>query len=319
MAAFSLKNDEVVNAVLLVMGVGRVAGKMDTSTESDVRTIIRAGLRKFLFPLLGDRVHQWSFLTKNNPISIDAIYSTGTLTVTGGTATLAGGTWPTDIVNYFIDVGGNVLFVTSRTSGTIVEVSHTNLTVAAGTTYKAYKYRYNLPSDFVEFLGSLVYQSGSDYWPLAGSSEGELRLRYAVGQGLSSRTTHYAITAAPDANEDTPAEQIMFWPIPEPDAFVQGLYLIVPDDKLPADLTIPGVIVQVPPLYSEAALESILAAAEEYNDDTQGVHAIRFQAALMAAILHDKTVGANFDFSRKLGEGMFIPEATSIDFTDALL
>ena len=320
MAGFSLKNDEVVGAVLIVMGVGRTVGKMDASTESDVRQIIRSGLRKFLYPLIGDRVHQWSFLSKYHPISVDAVFDDGTLTIIGGTATLAGGTWPDDIVDYFIDTGDNVLYVTSRTDANNVEISHTNLTAAALTTYTAYRFRYDLPADFAEFQGGLVYQSGSDHWLLSGSSESELRLRYAVGQGLSSRTTHYAITSAPDADAESaespalPAQQIIFWPVPEPDAFIQGLYLIAPDDKLPADLTTPGVVVQVPPLYSEAALESILSAAEEYNDDTQGVHAVKFQSSLAAAILHDKASGAEYDFSRRVGEGIFVPEATSIEF-----
>lgn len=319
MASFSLKNDEVVDAVLFVAGLGRTASKMDASTESDVRAIIRDGLRKFFFPIIGDRIHQWSFLSKYHPISVDEVFNDSTLTITGGTATLAAGTWPTDITNYFIDVGGEVLYVTTRTSDTEVVVSHTNLTVDAGAEYNAHKFRYDLPSDFAEWQGGLVYQSGSDNWRLSGASESELRLRYATGQGLSSRTTHYAITSAPDADTDTPAQQIVFWPVPEPDAFIQGVYLIAPDDKLPADLKTPGVVVQVPPLYSEAALESILSSAEEYNDDTQGVHAAKFQAALAATILHDKASGAEYDFSRRVGEGIFIPEATSIDFSGALL
>ena len=302
------------------MGVGRTASKMDTSTESDVRAIIRAGLRKFLYPLIGDRVHQWSFLSKHHPISADAVFNSSTIGVTGGTATLAAGSWPTAIVDYFIDVGGNVLYVTSRTDALNVEVSHTNLVVTAPATYNAHRFRYDLPSDFAEFQGGLVYQNGNDHWMLSGSSESELRLRYSVGQGLSSRTTHYAITSAPDADAELaeapalPAQQIVFWPVPEPDAFIQGIYLIAPDDKLPADLTTPGTVVQVPPLYSEAALEAILSSAEEYNDDTQGVHAQKFQSALAAAILHDKASGAEFDFSRRVGEGIFIPEATSITF-----
>ncbi len=324
MATFSLDNSEVVGAVLIVMGVGRDASKMDSSTESDVRAILRAGLRKFLFPLIGDHVHQWSFLTKFHPISADTTFKTGTIAVSAGVVTLTGGIWPAAIKDYFIDVGGEVLYVTARTSDTLLAVSHTNLSVTAGATYEAFRFRYDLPTDFAEWQGGLVYQNGSDHWPLSGASESELRLRYAVGQGLSSRTTHYAITSAPDADAElaeTPAatsQQIVFWPVPEPDAFMQGIYLIAPDDKLPADLKTPGVVVQVPPLYSEAALEAILSSAEEYNDDTQGVHALKFQTALAATILHDKASGAEFDFSRRVGDGIFVPEASTIDFTSQL-
>ena len=321
MASFSLNNTEIVGAVLIVMGVGRTATNMDSSTESDVRAIIRSGLKKFLFPLIGDRVHQWSFLSKHHPISADAVLSSSTIGVTGGVATLAAGTWPTDVTDYFIDVGGEVLYVTAGGGTAAATITHTNLVVAAGAEYNAYRFKYDLPADFVEWQGGVVYQSGSDHWPLSGADESELRLRYAVGQGLSARTTHYAITSAPDADAEVaetpslPAQQIMFWPVPEPDAFIQGMYLIAPDDKLPSDLTTPGVVVQVPPLYSEAALSAILSAAEEYNDDTQGVHSTKFQASLAAAILHDKASGAEFDFSHRVGTGLFVPEASSIDFS----
>jgi hypothetical protein len=315
MAVLSLKNDEIVRAVLQVMGVGRTAANMDAPTEADVRQIIRDGLRRFYFPTIGDFVYQWRWLEKYHPISIVAKFSTGTVAVSGGTVTLTGGVWPALIVDYFIRVSGHVLFVTTRTDDTHVVVSNTQLSVAAGTAFEACCFRYGLPSDFVEWLGGLVYADGSESGILSRSSEPEIRLRYAVGQGLSSRTTHYDITSTPDAAE----MQIVLWPVPVPDAFMAGTYLSVPDDNLPADLTVPGVVAQVSPIYAKAVMEAILAEAEAYNDAGAGLHEAKFEVALAAAIAHDKSVGGAYDFSHNLGDYKGVGQvASEIDFDSQL-
>lgn len=317
MSALSLDNTEIVNAILLVMGVGRTAANMDTSTESDVRAILRAGLRKFYYPVFaGGSIHQWSFLSRHFQISAVDKYDTGTIAISGGTVTLTGGTFPTDMVDYFIEVGSHVVFVTTRTDDTHVEVSHSQLSIAAGTSYEAYQFRYALPSDFSEFQNGLVYQDGSNYyWPLSGANEAELRLRYATSQGVSNRTTHYAVTNA--TSDGT--KRVMLWPVPVTNAFIQGKYMAAPDDNLVSDLTTPGSTVQVPSIYSDAVLECILSSAEEYNADTQGVHTARAQSALQTAIMHDRATGAQFDFSFRTGDDVYFPEASSINFSGALI
>lgn len=312
-ASFSLDNSEVVRAVLQVMGLGRDAANMDDATEADVRAVIRSGLRRFYFPVANGQTYQWRFLESHLSLNVVAVFDDGTVEVSGGTVTLTGGTWPSDMTNYFIRVSGHVLFVTERTDDNNVEVSNTQLTVASGTSYDAYKYRYALPSDFGEFLGGVVYADGDDLdgtRMLAGSSESEIRLRYAVGQGTSVRTTHYAVTHTPDASGPT----IVLWPVPAPDAFLTGTYLAIPEDNLPADLTTPGSVVQVKPIYAEAVLEAILSAAEEYNNDMHGVHTARFQAAIQTAIMHDKAVGGAYDFSNRVVDPRSHGTVLPIDF-----
>lgn len=300
MAVLSVDNGEIVRAVLQVAGFGRDAANMDAATEADVRTIIRSGLRRFFFPTQNGFPYTWRFLEKSFTISANPVFETDTtldpdsptIEVSSGTVTLTGSTWPADIIDHFIRVSGHTLFVESRDTDTTLTVSHKQLTVAAGTAFEAPRFRYPLPTDFGTFQGGVVYANDADNWALVASSEPELRLRYAINFGLSDKTSHYAVQN----------EKILFWPVPEPDAFIQGLYIAEPDDNLPADLTSPGSVVQVDPMYSEAVVEAILAAAESFNDDTAGIHEQRFQAALVAAIAHDQLTGGHFDFSHPAGE-----------------
>lgn len=316
MAVLSLTNSEIVRAVLQVIGVGRDAASMDAATEADVRAIIRDGLRRFYFPTIGEFVYQWRWRERHHPIPVNAKFTTGTIAVSAGTITLTGGIWPSWLADGFISVDGHVLFVSARTSDTVLVTTNTALTVAALSKFEAFRYRYSLPSDFAEWLGGVIYADGTDSWPIANSTESEIRLRYAIGQGQNDRTTHYAISSAPAADD----LHIYFWPVPQPDAFINGVYLSVPDDNLPANLTIPGVTVQVLPIYAKAMTEAILAEAENDLGKTGGEHEARFEKELLRAIAHDKAVGGAYDFSMAIGKddrgtGRVSSE---IDFTGAL-
>jgi len=295
MASLSLTNSEVVRAVVQIMGLGR-GNNMDAATEADVRATIRAGLRRAFFPTQGEFTYQWRWLEKHASLNVPAVFESGTIAVSNGTVTLTGSTWPSWVEDGFISVDGHVLFITAELTTTTASTSNTQLVVNAGSTYKLYRYRYPLPADFGEWLGGVVYANGTESRMLAGSSESEIRLRYAVGQGLNARTTHFALTTTPDAS----GWYVMLWPVPEPNAFIQGTYLSVPDDNLPADLNSPGSVVQVAPIYADVFLNAILAAAEAYANDTAGIHEQRYQEALVKAIAHDRAVGGAYDFSRPL-------------------
>lgn len=298
MANYELNNSEVVRAVLQTAGLSRT-GTLDAATEADVRQIIRSGLRRALWPTNKEFAYQWRWLEKTASFPVPALYTTGTITVSAGTITLAGSTWPSWVLDGFISVGGHILFIDTSPATTTATTTNTQLEIAAGTSYTLYRYRYDLPSDFGEWLGGVVYANGNYTRQLAGSSEPEIRLRYAVGQGLTQHTTHFAVTNTPDAG----TQRIIFWPVPEPDAFIQGVYLSTPDDNLPADLNTPGVVVQCPPIYAEMFLQSILSAAETYYMDAAGVHEAMYQEALIRCMAHDRAVGGSYDFSYRAGDG----------------
>ena len=309
MASLSLDNSEIVRSVLQEMGAGRTAANIDAATEADLRQIIRDGLRRFYFPVLNGAPYQWRWLEKLASFSIVAFYSTGTIAVSGGVVTLTAGSFPDDMTDYFIAVDGHVLFVTVDTDATHVTVSNTQLAVTAGAEYVAYKYRYALPSDFSEWLGGVIYANGSNTRQLVGADESELRLRYAIGQGQNSETTHFVVTSTPTVGE----RRIIFWPVPEPDAFVQGVFLSAPLDNLPADLSVPGSTVQCPPAYAEALIEAILAQADAYNQ-INGQHEARFNTAIMAAILHDSASGGVYDFTNRVDNTRGIGQVLPIQF-----
>lgn len=308
-ASFSLTNAEVVRAVLQETGLGsRDASDMSDATEADVRAIIRSGLRRAFFPEFNDAAYQWRWREKRFSISAVDVYDTGTVEVADGEVTLTDGTWPDDIEDYYLKVDGHILFVTGQDEldSSIVTISHTQFAADSGSSYAAYKYQYDLPSDFGEWMGPLAYTNG-DGTTADGTNQGtqeifkadsaDLVLRYAaqISDSIARAAGFYAITSAPDAD----GQKMLLWPVPQPDAYIEGVYLSVPEDNLATDLTTPGSVVQVGPAYAEAFLEAILTAAEEYNDDTQGVHAARYERALRTAILHDRAVGGAYDFGRR--------------------
>ena len=314
-SSLSITNDEIVRGVLQVAGMGRDAGNMDAATEADVRTIIRNGLRRVRYPVLKNgAAYQWRWLERYHSISVTALYETGTVEVSGGTVTLTGGTFPTWATDGYMSVDGNIIFIDTRTDDTHLETSHTELEVASGTTYQLLRFRYSLPSDFDEWTGGVIYSNSSDHWILASGDEADFRLRYAVNYNYNNRTTHYAVTALPDG---TPT--IMFWPVPQPDAFIQGTYLAAIEDLLSADLTASDATVQAAPMYARAIFEAIMSAAEEWNDDSEGIHEKRYDEALTAAIAHDRALAQGYDFSRDLSRNRMLRKfPSSIDFTGAI-
>jgi hypothetical protein len=62
-------------------------------------------------------------------------YTTGTIEVVNGVATLTGGTWPSDAADKILVVGGSNYAVSTRDSGTQLTLVDTTLDVAAGSSY----------------------------------------------------------------------------------------------------------------------------------------------------------------------------------------
>ena len=277
-----------------------------------------AGLRRAFYPMVGEFPYQWRWLERFHRISAPATYETGTVTIANGVITGVGTTFPTASADYFMSVDGHIVFISGYTSATVIATAHTELAVAAGATFVMYRYRFPLPADFTSWTGGVTYSNGSDNWMLAGASEAELRLRYAVNYNYNNRTSHYSITGTPSGDFN-----ITLWPVPQPDAFIQGVYIAVPEDNLPTDLRVLGddedPILQCAPAYAEMFIEAIMAAAEAYNDDAIGIHEQRFQSALATCVAHDKIVSDGFDFSRALSGRMTrTPFPTSIDFSGQL-
>jgi hypothetical protein len=96
--------------------------------------------------------HIWSFMSQVGKLTIRAPYSTGTVTIVAGVATLAGGTWPSWAAAGDLIVSGVRYSVNTRDSNSQITLNDTSVTASAGTSYELIQFYYELASDF----GSLI-------------------------------------------------------------------------------------------------------------------------------------------------------------------
>lgn len=110
---------------------------------------IRAAIHKAYAELT--TIRDWAYYHVHGRIITDAPYSTGTVSSSGVTVTLAGGTWPSWAgTGAYLKVGEQICRVASRTSGSVV-VLDSSLALKADVTsqpYTLYRTVYPLPADF---------------------------------------------------------------------------------------------------------------------------------------------------------------------------
>lgn len=96
-------------------------------------------------------MRDWSYYHVHGRVILQAPYSTGTVTSSGTTVTLTGGTWPTwAATGGYLKVGEEICRVASRTSDSVI-VLDSGLGLKANVTsqpYALYRSVYPLPADF---------------------------------------------------------------------------------------------------------------------------------------------------------------------------
>lgn len=207
---------------------------LTASEAARVDRIVDAGLRQFTNPPpVNGRVHQWSFLEILETMTLNAPYSTGTVTIVAGVVTLASGTWPSWAASGELTIDGADYPVSTRDSGTQITLEDTTLAASAGTEYAIHQDDYALPDDFASFIGPITYASADNTWnhvQLVG--EGRIRT-YRQQQGLSAVTFNVPCYAAVRAVVNDPAvgtrNELMFWPRVASDATVRFTYRVRPD------------------------------------------------------------------------------------------
>jgi hypothetical protein len=296
-----LTNDELLKAMCLVAGINRNPAGLDATTENDFRAMIRAGLRKFFSPPpIDGGIHQWRFLDRQFFAAYQAPYDTGTVTISGGTVTLDSGTWPTWAADGLLRVDGHSLFVTARTSDTVITISNTGLAEAAGTEYTLYRWRYPMPSDFGELIGRVVYAHPNCGRMLRGVMDTEIRLRYAANFQTGS-TRMYAVVPGGDSTADDDDWYFTFWPTFDADASGSAPYRAVPSDNLDSDdLLVGPAVIQADAVHAQTMLAAILCAVEEYYNTDYG-WGERFMERLKTSIAHDRHTAGPVDFSGQPG------------------
>ena len=96
-------------------------------------------------------MRDWSYYHVHGRIILQSPYSTGTVTSSGTTVTLTGGTWPTwAATGAYLKVGEEVCRVATRSSGSVITLAG-GLSLKADVTgqpYTLYRSVYALPADF---------------------------------------------------------------------------------------------------------------------------------------------------------------------------
>lgn len=124
--------------------VSSYGGPQDAE-QRDIRTAIHRAYSEVT------QIRDWAYYHVHGRLVTDAPYATGTVTSSGVTVTLTGGTWPSWAASGgYLKVGEQICRVASRTSGSVIVLDST-LTLKADVTaqpFTLYRTVYALPSDF---------------------------------------------------------------------------------------------------------------------------------------------------------------------------
>lgn len=297
--SLSLRNDEILSSIGSVLGINRDASQFDSQTLTDCRQIIRDALRLFYSPPpLDGLVHQWRFLEKPFFASSNDAYSTGTIAIGGGTVTGVGTNFPVWAANGVLRVDGHTLFVTARASGTGLTVNNNTIAVTAGTAYELHQWKFDLPADFGDFTGGVIYNHGTVGRPLRNVMAHEIQLRYVANFQTGHPCMFSIIPAGPGAVGQS---YFSIWPTMDDDSTISATYRSVPFDNLHAsDLLDAAALltVQADPVHAGTLLEAIRAEADAFYNDRHedSVHYQRFITRLRASVTYDRQHGGSVSF-----------------------
>jgi hypothetical protein len=123
--------------------VSSFGGPQDAE-QRDIRTAIHRAYDELT------TIRDWAYYHVHGRIITDAPYATGTVSSSGDTVTLTGGTWPAWAGQGYLKVGENIARVASRTSDTVIvlDASLPLKTSASSDPYTLYRTVYPLPADF---------------------------------------------------------------------------------------------------------------------------------------------------------------------------
>lgn len=128
-----------------------------TGTKADA--IIKGAVNDALDMVSSERL--WPHLLRKGYLALHGSYSTGTITITNGSANvvLATGTWPAWAASGKILVLGQIIDVNTRTSGTTVTMADVwGADTITDASYVLYQNEYDLPDDLWRFHASLPGQ-----------------------------------------------------------------------------------------------------------------------------------------------------------------
>jgi len=143
-----------------------------TQEQSDINEAIDKGYSDFL------RENDWNFLKEVATITTSAPYSTGTIALVNGdaTVTLTDGTFPSWAASGTLYYNGTEYPVSSRTDDTNIELASAwSEDSASGVTYSLRRIYYDLPDNFGQPISFFTYSDEYTRLPLKRISEANFR------------------------------------------------------------------------------------------------------------------------------------------------
>lgn len=268
------------------IGASRSSADWSAITTSDAGDILKIGLHDYYWPKLpGGGTHVWSWLKpKLANLELHGPYTTGTVSVTTGTVTGSGTTFPSWAAQGDIYIqGGYWSTVATRGGDTTLTLDDTSITGLSGKTYTLVHREYTLEDDFGGLTEPFTYRPDQSQWTTIETvNEAMIRSNdaYPTVRGLPRRA---AITAGvPSASVNSKSTAI-FDPPPDQTYQLWYRYLVIPPMLDGSSF----VYAHGGPQYMAALVACCLDVALRtlYNDWSKHAAA---QEALAAAIELDK-------------------------------
>ena len=294
MGVLSADYESLLRAVQMVAGwkaPGLNATNWDSTQVERANDIIDAALNTIYTPpptRPGGPSHRWTWLYPLATLSTVAAYSTGTVTIASGVVTLTvAGTFPSWAAAGVVIVDGVTYTVNTRDGDNQVTLDDLTATAAALSTYELARPAYDLPADFGEMDGPLVYAAGTGIW----SHQNRRAVQIVDIQQIQRRRQYYDTTLQPWWAAIVPKTfvaatgqrwEIRFYPLADAVYTFSYQYRVNP-----SDLATTGF-----PLGGQPHAEMFRAAVKAETDLAlhkihDGAHRAKFMSCLAASIAHD--------------------------------
>jgi hypothetical protein len=146
----------------LQLGIGASFSTWGAEQIQKVNALIQRGVQVFYHPasagIDGGLGHRWSFLYPTGTLTTQAPYTTGTVSATGGVATLVGGTWPAWAADGTLLAAGVAYEVQARASDTELTLANAAASFSSST-YSLSQSTYSLPEDLLAIDGPFIFDS----------------------------------------------------------------------------------------------------------------------------------------------------------------
>ena len=211
-SSLSLAYDDLA-AMVARSGLGLPYASNEWTAQEvvDINRVVDKGYSDFL------RAHEWRFLKKFTTITTTAPYSTGTLTLTDGdaTVTLVGGVFPSWAAQGSLYYNGHEYGISSRTDDTNIELSVAwGDDTVSGVSYELRRIAYDLPDDFGQPDSWFTYEASNARNPLKRIAATDM-LALRLGWNTTGYPSVAAIRAKTSAFDNTDGQrlEVMFHPL----------------------------------------------------------------------------------------------------------